>query len=89
MRPTTPEDRILEKVFEMVAEFRTNFYRTHRGPEFPDYADFREPITLYIQRELAQKELDTTMLYGTYPAAQKVQKQIDDINFKIAKLNLK
>lgn len=85
----SPEGRICEKFFSILEEIKKNFYRTGAGPQFPDRADFRKILSLYIRLELKKTELDVTKRHGTYPQALQVQREIEAINWEIAKIESK
>jgi hypothetical protein len=78
-RNESPEARIAVVVRELIVREVEPF------PNVPDFADIRDAIRPYLQREILRAQIDTAMLFGTFPHVLGLQKQLDSVNFEIAK----
>jgi hypothetical protein len=55
---STPEGRLAAVARSLMIQMENNFRGTHVGPSEPDYADFREALRPYVQRELLLARID-------------------------------
>lgn len=81
----TPEGRIAAAAFAILDETVVRYGKTGHGPRFPDRADFREGLQLYVRREIVIAKLQVIKDHGTFPAAIKLQMELDQVNWEIAK----
>lgn len=84
-REDTPEGRISAAAYAIIDATVARYSREKCGPKLPDRADFRAGLELYIRRELVKVRIETAKKYGTFPAVMEWQKELDTINFDIAK----
>lgn len=85
----TPEGRIATVIDAFNAEFRGRYSASEFRPSRPNAEDYRVAIRLYIERELLEREIRTTMKYGTHPAVVELFGKLLDLNYEIAKRNTK
>jgi hypothetical protein len=54
----TPEGRLATVARELALAMKLHHRETHTGPEEPDYADYREALRPYVQKELLLARID-------------------------------
>jgi len=54
----SPEGRIAAVAITLCVNFEDNHNRTGIGPKHPDYADFRDAMRPFIQREVLKARID-------------------------------
>lgn len=79
----TPESRIAAAIKTLQLKFYARF--KHRNPEYriPDYADYRDHLKPFIDRELAAARLDELLTTGKPVAIRRIE-----LAAEIAKLDL-
>lgn len=94
----TPEGRIAAAAFSILDRIIQTYAHTGHGPKIPDRADFRDGLELYVQREILSARRDEAKRSVEQDALRKgrelyltvrildLQKEVDIINRKIAKL---
>lgn len=66
----TPEGRLAAIAHALLARYLDNF---------------RDEIALFAKREILVAQIETTKKFGTFPEAMKLQRELDKVNFEIAK----
>lgn len=54
----TPEGRIAAVAVSLALKMQDAFHKTGVGPQFPDYADYRDAFALHVKRELLLARID-------------------------------
>ena len=70
-----------------VTQREINKHRTHSFLEVfaPDIKDFEIEFEPYVQRMILQAKLEVLERHGTFPEAQKIMNELNELNFQIAK----
>lgn len=58
LEEATPEGRLAAVAHTLALKMQDAFHKTGVGPQFPDYADYREAFRLHIKRELLMARVD-------------------------------